>query len=106
MVFLYLFLLILGMFMILLFLNDHVHDFFIINNKRPKKITLLADKAYEGKNIRTNLNNFNYSLMITKKKNSKTNYYFNKKLYKKRNLVEHTFQKLKLFRRVSTRELC
>ena len=38
-----------------------------INNKLPKKITLLADKAYEGKNIRAELNNFNYSLMIPQK---------------------------------------
>ena len=51
------------------FLNDHVRDFFIINNKLPKKITLLADKAYESKNIRAERNNFNYSLMIPKKKN-------------------------------------
>ncbi len=85
------------------FLNDHINDFFIINQKRAKKHILLADKAYEGKNIRTNMNNFGYTLMIPKKKNSKTNYQFNKKLYKKRILIEHTFQKLKLFRRVSIR---
>ena len=58
------------------FLNDHISDFFITNNKRPQKITLLTDKTYEGKNIRADLNNFNYSLMIPKKKKSKTNYPF------------------------------
>lgn len=71
-----------------------MQDLFIINKKYNSKTTLLADKAaYEGKNIRANLNGFNYSPMIPKKKNSNIIYHFNKKLYKKRIFIEHTFQK-------------
>lgn len=41
--------------------------------------------------------------MFQPKKNSKIKYDFNKVLYKKRINVEHSFQKLKTFRRVCTR---
>jgi transposase len=85
------------------FISKHVDDICAINKQYNKKVILLADKAYEGKNIRANLKPFNYSLMIPKKKNSKTSYKFNKKLYKKRIRVEHTFQKLKVFRRIYAR---
>ncbi len=41
--------------------------------------------------------------MIPKKKNSNTNYYFNKQIYKKRIRIENSFSKLKAFRRISNR---
>lgn len=83
------------------FIEKHINDIFLFN--KNKNTLLLADKAYEGKNIRNNLTNYNYSLMIPKKKNSISNYPFDKITYKKRILVEHTFQKLKVFRRIYVR---
>jgi putative transposase len=85
------------------FINPHLADMFLINKKFNKKVTLLADKAYEGKDIRTNLNKHNYSLMVPKKKNSTIIYPFDHVLYKKRIFVEHSFQKLKAFRRIYVR---
>jgi hypothetical protein len=41
--------------------------------------------------------------MIPKKKNAKTTYKFNKKTYKNRIFIEHTFQKLKTFKRIQLR---
>ena len=46
---------------------------------------------------------FNYLMMIQNKHNSTNKYYFNKQFYKNRIYVEHTFQKLKLFRRIFIR---
>ena len=83
------------------FINAHINDIAFLN--KNKKTLLLADKAYEGKNIRDNLKNNNYSLMVAKKKNAKTKYKFNKETYKKRIVIENTFQKLKIFRRIQIR---
>ena len=41
--------------------------------------------------------------MIPKKKNMINNYYFDKNIYKKRILIENTFQKIKIFRRIMIR---
>lgn len=83
------------------FIDAHINDIAFLN--KNKKTLLLADKAYEGKNIRDNLKIHNYSLMVAKKKNAKTKYKFNKKTYKKRIIIENTFQKLKIFRRIQIR---
>lgn len=85
------------------FIDEHINDIYFINRRINKSNILLADKAYEGKNIRTFLCNNKYKLYIPKKKNSKIVYDFDKILYKKRINVEHTFQKLKTFRRVNIR---
>jgi len=82
------------------FIYTHINDISFLNNN---KTLLLADKAYEGKNIRNNLKIHNYSLMVAKKKNAKSIYKFNKKIYKKRIIIENTFQKLKIFRRIQIR---
>jgi len=64
---------------------------------------LLADKAYESKKVRSKLLNHNCQLIIPKKKNTKTEYFFDKHIYKKRIIIENTFQKLKSFRRIMIR---
>ena len=85
------------------FINRHMNDLFILNKKFNQNIILLADKSYESKKVRRELQLKKYSLMIPKKKNMIVNYPFNKELYKNRIFVEHTFQKLKNFRRISIR---
>jgi transposase len=84
------------------FLNNHIKDSNFIRNNNNYKI-LLADKAYESKEYRNILNNHNCKLMIPKKKNMTANYYFDKIIYKKRIIIENTFQKLKVFRKVFIR---
>ena len=85
------------------FIDNHVHDIYIVNKKRNDSTILLADKAYEGKNIRFYLNIYGYSLMVPKKKKSVSDDPFDASLYKKRIFVEHSFQKLKVFRRIAIR---
>lgn len=84
------------------FINDHIQDLQNINNSNSQ-ITLLADKCYESKKLRETIKNNKYTLMIPKKSNMKINYFFDKILYKKRIRIEHTFQKLKIYRRISVR---
>jgi transposase len=87
------------------FIEQHINDIVIVNKKNIKhnKYILLADKAYESKKIRNNISKLNYSIMIPKKTNAIKTYTFNKLLYKKRIFIEHTFQKLKTFRRIAIR---
>jgi transposase len=85
------------------FIQPHVKDLYILNKKYNKKpIILLADKAYESKQIRANILP-SYELMVAKKINAKTNYTFDPILYKNRICIEHTFQKLKVYRRIMIR---
>ena len=81
-------------------MNDLI---FFDKSSKTKSTILLADKAYESKKLRDSLKSNNYSLMIPKKSNAAKSYPFDKKLYKNRIYVEHTFQKLKVFRRIATR---
>lgn len=86
------------------FINAHVKDLLILNRKYvPTKIHLLADKGYTSKLIRESLKQFNYDIIIPPKKNMKHSHQFKKKLYKNRINIEHSFQKLKLFRRIMNR---
>jgi transposase len=83
------------------FIEKHSKDLFIIN--KDKQHTLLADKAYTSKDVRTNLSLFNCSIMVPNKKGTKNKLEFDKNIYKKRIIIEHTFQKLKIFRRINIR---
>lgn len=85
------------------FIDAHVNDLFILNKKYNNNVVLLADKAYESKQVRNKLSEKSYALMIPKKINMKIIYYFDKTLYKNRLHVEHTFQKLKSFKRIMLR---
>ncbi len=83
------------------YLTKHTND--IITITKNKKTLLLADKCYESIKMRNALDKLNITLMIQKKKRAKANYYYDKYIYKKRIIVENTFQKLKNFRRVMIR---
>ena len=85
----------------LFFIKKHMKDIGKLN--KHHNIYLLADKAYESKNHREFISNYNYTFIIPKKKNMTTNYFFDKAIYKKRLHVEHAFQKLKTFRRIMIR---
>lgn len=84
------------------FLKSHLNDLCYLNKKYNTNVCILADKGYESKIIRNKISP-KYSLMIPKKSNMKISYQFDKFLYKNRIHVEHSFSKLKNFRRIMVR---
>ena len=84
------------------FLKPHLNDLYYLNKKYNNHVQILADKGYESKIIRSQILP-KYSLMIPKKSNMKITYSFDKLLYKNRIHIEHSFSKLKVFRRIMVR---
>ena len=73
----------------------------------PKAIrkgkSLLMDKAYEGDECRKKAKKCGMRPVVPPKSNRKEPWKYNKKVYKKRNIVERNFRLIKEFRRVYTR---
>lgn len=85
------------------FMNEHIRDMICFRRQPQKNITLLADKAYESKALRQKLSTKEFQLMVPKKKGAVVQYPFDKTVYRNRIIVEHTIQKLKVYRRISVR---
>jgi transposase len=84
--------------------NIHVDDLIVLTKKHPNKTyALLADKGYVSAKLKNVLQRKHYNLIYPTKKNMKPELSFNKTLYKKRIYIEHSFQKLKLFKRIQLR---
>jgi transposase len=64
---------------------------------------LLMDKAYEGMGFRKKVKKCGMRPVVPPKSNRKKPWKYNKKLYKRRNIVERYFRNIKEFRRVHTR---
>ena len=64
---------------------------------------ILADKAYGTKEIRTYLHDQSARYTIPPKVNTKQPWPFDKETYKRRNVIERFFNRLKEFRRAETR---
>jgi transposase len=64
---------------------------------------LLMDKAYEGDACRKKVRKCKMRPVVPPKSNRKKPWRYRKKLYKRRNVVERNFRKIKEFRRVFTR---
>jgi transposase len=64
---------------------------------------LLMDKAYEGNGCRAKAKKCGMRPVVPPKSNRKEPWQYNKKLYKRRNVVERYFRNIKEFRRVHTR---
>lgn len=67
------------------------------------KLPLLMDKAYEGNETRKLAIDLNYEPVVPPKSNRKEPWEYDKILYKRRNVVERLFRRLKEFRKVFTR---
>jgi putative transposase len=67
------------------------------------KVRLIADKAYDCKKLREHLMARGVKPVIPNRKNRKRPYAFDAATYKRRNVVERTFCRLKDFRRFATR---
>ena len=85
------------------FIDHHIKDFFILTNY--KKI-LLADKAYYSDKLRKTLLDKNVSLYVQNKKNSNKFPKVDSHILRKRIVIENTFQRIKVFRRIMTRYDC
>ena len=68
-----------------------------------KDCDILADKAYGTKEIRTYLHDQFARYTIPPKVNTKQPWPFDKEMYKRRNVIEHFFNRLEEFRRAETR---
>ena len=68
-----------------------------------KDCDILADKAYGTKEIRTYLHDQSARYTIPPKVNTKQPWSFDKETYKRRNVIERFFNRLKEFRRAETR---
>ena len=68
-----------------------------------KDCDILADKAYGTKEIRTYLHEQSARYTIPPKVNTKQPWPFDKETYKRRNVIERFFNRLKEFRRAETR---
>ena len=64
---------------------------------------LLMDRAYEGEETRKLAESLGYLPVVPPKKNRKEPWEYDKELYKRRNVVERLFRRIKEFRRVFTR---
>jgi len=74
-----------------------------ILGKPVKNIPLLMDKAYEGDETRKTAVNQGFDPVVPPKSNRKDPWEYDKELYKRRNIVERFFRRLKDFRRINTR---
>jgi transposase len=75
----------------------------LLLNDLPKGAKVLADKAYDADWIRDWIEDQDCKAHIPPKSNRKDDIPYSKRLYKKRNLIERCFNKLKQFRRIATR---
>jgi len=66
-------------------------------------VRVLADKAYDSASLRRVLSAKNIKAIIPNRRNRKQPFSFDAVTYKRRNVVERTFCRLKDFRRFATR---
>jgi transposase len=72
-------------------------------NDLPKGAKILADKAYDANWIREMIEDQACQAHIPPKSNRLDDIPYSKRQYKKRNLIERFFNKIKQFRRIATR---
>lgn len=66
-------------------------------------VPLLMDKAYESDKMRELATEYGHEPIVPPKKNRKNPWKYDKEKYKRRNIVERLFRRLKEFRKVCTR---
>ncbi len=64
---------------------------------------VIADKGYDTQEIMEKIEGIGAKAVIPPRSNRKVKRHYDKELYKKRNLIERAFNKLKSFRRIATR---
>lgn len=69
----------------------------------PTQVRVIADAAYDSKELRDWLADRGSRIVIPNRKSRKQPYPFDPVTYRRRNIVERTFCRLKDFRRLATR---
>jgi transposase len=64
---------------------------------------VIAEKGYDSKGVLEKIKELGASAVVPPKSNRKVQREYDRELYKERNLIERTFNKLKRFRRLATR---
>lgn len=64
---------------------------------------VIADRGYDSQKVIDKAAEIGADAVIPPKSNRKVQRYYDKELYKRRNLIERAFNKLKRFRRIATR---
>ena len=75
----------------------------ILLNDLPAGATVIADKGYDADWIRDLIEDSDCTPHIPPKSNRYDGITYSKRLYKRRNLIERCFNKLKQFRHIATR---
>ena len=77
----------------------------LLNDLKSNKVeAVLADKGYDADYIVSTIeNDLNAQVVIPPKSNRKVLRYYDREIYKQRNLIERLFNRIKNFRRVATR---
>ena len=75
----------------------------LLLNDLPKGAHVLADRGYDANWIRELIEDQGCKPQIPSKSNRKHDLGYSKQQYKKRNLIERCFNKLKQFRHIATR---
>jgi transposase len=71
--------------------------------KQDKNIPLGMDKAYEGDETRDAAIRLNLTPVVPPKTNRKEPWDYDKEIYKRRNIVERLFRRMKEYRKIFTR---
>mgnify|MGYP003623498594 FL=1 len=71
--------------------------------KSHSGVPVLMDRAYEGNETGALAAAHGHKPIVPPKKNRTQPWKYNKKLYKRRNIVERPFRRIKAFRRICTR---
>ena len=72
-------------------------------DKQSNPLSLLMDRAYEGKETRQLALNLGFVPVVPPKKNRLDPWEYDREMYKRRNEVERLFRRLKGFRRIFSR---
>ena len=75
----------------------------LLLNDLPKGATVLADRAYDADWIRDIIDDQECHACIPPRSNRVDEFLYSKRIYKKRNLIERFFNRIKQFRRIATR---
>jgi transposase len=81
--------------------SDYTQALALLKSMQSKAV--LGDKGYDAEYVIKAIENMEAQVVIPPKSNRKIRREYDEALYKERNLIERMFNKIKHFRRISTR---
>ena len=83
--------------------NDGTQANHLLKDIEIKTKYVIADRGYDSDRVLEKIEEFGASAVVPSKSNRKVQREYDREIYKKRNLIERAFNKLKRFRRIATR---